>query len=157
LPPAEPTLSTFTTQPEKDSWSTFHGYLSAFIMRSRVSPGRFCGFTEWGVWSPRVEEVGYKTVAMLRGDRIGLATFMETPAQLFGETELLDCVAFLLQPILIGWDACYCPLFKNCPTDFLVKVSHDAFVDVIPADVVARATIQQFFAATSFKEAACRH
>jgi len=118
--------------------------------------GALVWMTEWGVWSEWTEDVGYQAVAMLRGDSEATANFMEAPGQLFNETELLQSAIFLLQPILFGWDAYYCPLFKDCPADFILKISHDAYVDVIPADARSRALIEKFFAGTTFREAECR-
>jgi hypothetical protein len=93
---------------------------------------------------------------MLRGERTALSAIWETPGQLFDEDDLLASVAFVLQPILVGWDAYYCPLFKDHPTDFIVKISHDAYADVIPATSEVRKQIQEHLSSTAFHEADCR-
>jgi hypothetical protein len=118
--------------------------------------GALLWITTWGVWSEWVEDIGLKTVAMLRGETTTLAALWETPGQLFGEDELLPAAAFLVQPILVGWDAYYYPLFKDQPTDFIIKISHDAYVDVMPATLEARKRIEECFSETAFKEAGCR-
>src|SRR5262245_52309573 len=120
----------------------FARYLTTLHHDESTFAGALLWITEWGVWSDWPGAVGYKAVAMLRGELESEANFMETPGQLFIETELLQCAIFLLQPILFGWDAYYCPLFKDRATDFILKVSHDAYVDIIPADAKARGLIQ---------------
>src|SRR5262249_45913031 len=47
--------------------------------------GALLWYTQWGVWSAWAEEIGCKTVAMLRGQSKGLALLAENPAQLFSE------------------------------------------------------------------------
>src|SRR5215475_11377369 len=84
--------------------------------------GALFWFTEWGIWPEWTENVGYKAVAMFRSEKAGLANFRESPGQLFGSHELLEAAAFLVLPMLVGWDAYYCPTFKDRSPDFIVKV-----------------------------------
>ncbi len=134
----------------------FSRLLASLHHEESTFAGGLLWITTWGVWSDWVEDIGRKTVSMLRGENNALAAVWETPGQLFSKDELLASVAFLLQPILVGWDAYYCPLFKDQATDFLVKISHDACVDVMPATLEARKRIEKCFSETAFQEAGCR-
>ena len=109
--------------------------------------------TTWGVWSPWVEDVGKKIVSALHSQP---KPFHIYPGHLFDANELLEAVAFLVQPILMGWDAYYYPMFKTSDSDFFVKISHDAYADVVPATESARKRILERFSQTAFSEAGCR-
>jgi hypothetical protein len=117
--------------------------------------GALLWITQTGVWGKFVEDIGHRTMRLLRAGG-SQNVLRENPAQLFGEHELLDAVIFLLQPILVGWDAYYYPIFKDARSDFLVKISHDAYADVMPVDPAARRAIQERLAGTAFGEADCR-
>ena len=108
--------------------------------------------TEWGVWSDWVEDVGLKIVSAMYGEE---KPFHLYPGHLFSANGLLEAVAFLLQPILVGWDAYYYAMFNSSDSDFIVKISHDAYADVVPANENARSRILKS-CEPAFSEADCR-
>lgn len=48
----------------------------------------------------------------------------------FRHDEFTESVCCLLQPMLVGWDAYYVPIWVSGNLDYFVAVSHDLFVDI---------------------------
>ena len=134
-------------------------YFSRLLASLHHDESTFAGallwITEWGVWGDWTEHVGYKAVALLRGEDGDRASFLKYRAQLFQANELLHAAVFLLQPILVGWNAWYCPVFQDAEPDYMVFISHDAYANVIPATREAYKKIHEQFASTHFVEADC--
>ena len=86
--------------------------------------------TQWGVWNPYVESVGFNTLERYRqgfGENRPLTT---APGHFFREDELLNSVSCLVQPMLVGWDAYYFPQFAGHRPEFFLVVSHESFLDI---------------------------
>jgi hypothetical protein len=86
--------------------------------------------TQWGVWDPNVEAVGFNTLERYRqgfGENCPLSA---APGHLFRHDEFLESVSCLAQPMLVGWDAYYIPQFAGYGLEYFLFVSHDGFVDI---------------------------
>ncbi len=91
----------------------------------------FLWFTDWGVWNPRDESIGYRTIeAMNRAAGQPLA-FEAAEGHHFRADELTDAIAMLMQAMVFSWDAYYLPRWSFGYEEFFLFVSHDSFVSVV--------------------------
>jgi hypothetical protein len=131
-------------------------YFSRLLTSLHHDESTFAGALLWitqcGVGNDWTEDVGYKAVSLLRGEDGDRASFLQRRAQFFEANELIHAAVFLLQPMLAGWDAWYCPVFKDAEPDYMVFISHDAYVNVIPATAETYEKIQKRLELTAFRE-----
>lgn len=86
--------------------------------------------TTWGVWNPHVEAIGFKTIEQFRRSFGENRPLESAPGHYFRHNEFQESVSYLLQPMIIGWDAYYVPHWSYGNLDYFVEVSHDSFVDI---------------------------
>lgn len=86
--------------------------------------------TTWGVWSPKIEAVGFKTLEQFRRSYGENRSLQAAPGQSFRHDEFTESVCCLLQPMIVGWDAYYVPHWVGGALDYFVSVSHDSFLDI---------------------------
>ncbi len=84
----------------------------------------------WGMWNPLVEAISLKTFEQLRRSYGENRSLELAPGTYFRHDEFVEAVCCLLQPILVGWDACYVPTWTYGHLDFFVFVSHDSYIEV---------------------------
>jgi hypothetical protein len=86
--------------------------------------------TTWGVWDPRVEAIGFKTLEQFRRSYGENRSLESAPGHYFRHNEFEESVCCLLQPMIVGWDAYYVPHWRDGSLDYFVAVSHDLFIDI---------------------------
>jgi len=89
--------------------------------------GAYLWITTWGVWESQVEAIGFKTLEQFRRSFGENRALESAPGHYFRHNEFDESVCCLLQPMTVGWDACYFPLGSR---DYFAAVSHDSFIDV---------------------------
>lgn len=97
---------------------------------SDFAGARFC-FTTWGVWNPQDEAIGYRIVEAFNRAAGQPRSFEVAPGRVFRADELVDAVALLMQPMVIGWDAYYLPQWSFGVEEFFLHISHDGFLTVV--------------------------
>jgi hypothetical protein len=88
-------------------------------------------FTEWGVWNPYDEAIGYRIVEGMNQSAGQPKSFEVAPGHIFRADELQSAVGMLMQPMVFGWDAYYLPQWSFGCEEFFLYVSHDSFVTVV--------------------------
>ncbi len=110
-------------------------FLARLVAALGYEEGHFRGavlwITEWGVWDPQVEAVGFKALERFRLSFGESRSLESASAHYFRHDEFVDTVALLLQPMLIGWDAYYVPQWAYGGTDHFIFVSHDSYLAVV--------------------------
>ena len=96
----------------------------------RAFGGAFFWVTQWGVWDPNVEAIGFNTLERYRQGFAENRSLTAAPGHLFRHDEFVDSVACLVQPMLVGWDAYYIPQPPKVRLEFFLFVSHDSFLDI---------------------------
>jgi hypothetical protein len=86
--------------------------------------------TTWGVWNPKIEAVGFKTLEQFRRSFGENRSLEAAPGHYFRQDEFTESVCCLLQPMIVGWDAYYVPHWAGGSLDHFVTVSHDSFIDI---------------------------
>ena len=92
--------------------------------------GAYLWITQWGVWDPNVEAVGFNTLERYRqgfGENRSLTT---AAGHVFRHDEFLSSVPCLVQPMLVGWDAYYIPHTAAGDFEYFLFVSHDSFLEI---------------------------
>jgi hypothetical protein len=93
--------------------------------------GALLWFTQWDVWNPQDEGIGYRIVEAMHRAAGQPISFEAGPGHLFRADELHDATAMLLQPMIIGWDAFYLPNWSYGTGQFFLHISHDSFVSIV--------------------------
>ena len=83
--------------------------------------------TEFNIWGANSEKTGLAMLKHMRSGHRESATLSEKPAQFFGAEELYEAHAFLLLPILFGWDALWVPDSGS----YVVSMGHHGTATVI--------------------------
>ncbi len=89
--------------------------------------GALLWISERGVWGDFSENTGDMIVGLMRLSKGEPEPLEKRPGHLFGSEELFEMHAFLVVPLLFGWDAFLVPEGKN----YFLFVSHDSFVVVV--------------------------
>jgi hypothetical protein len=109
-------------------------HLARLLAHLNYDEGHFAGAEFWitqsAVWNQQEEAVALKTLERMRQGYGENRALESAPAHLFRSDEFVESVSFLLQPMLIGWDAYYIPHWSWGSLDFFLFVSHDAFVRI---------------------------
>ena len=109
-------------------------HLACVLAHLSYEEGHFAGAEFWitqsGIWNKQEEAVGFKTLERMRQGYGENRPLESAPAHLFRSDEFVESVSFLLQPMLIGWDAYYIPHWSSDSLDYFLFVSHDAFVRI---------------------------
>jgi hypothetical protein len=105
--------------------------VASLIHEERDFRSAYLWVTQWGVWNPNVEGVGFNALERYRQGFGENRSLNVAPGHLFRQDEFLSSVACLLQPMVIGWDAYYIPQFVAGTLDYLVLVSHDSLLDIV--------------------------
>lgn len=75
--------------------------------------GDYCGammwFTNFDIGTPRIERCGLRMLEQMRRGYGATASVENAPGQLFRADEIADVHAFLVLPLLFGWDAYFAP------------------------------------------------
>jgi hypothetical protein len=90
--------------------------------------GGLVWLADWAIWSEATERVGHRLLQALRGS--AAPALRDSPAHVLSGTGSVDAQALLALPILFQWDAYFIP--TTCR--FVVFVSHDEFVKLVPRD-----------------------
>jgi len=91
----------------------------------------FLWFTDWGVWNPREESIGYRTIEAMNRAAGQPLSFEAAAGHHFRADELTDAIAMLMQPMVFSWDAYYLPRWSFGYEEFFLHISHDSFVSVV--------------------------
>jgi hypothetical protein len=109
-------------------------HLARLLAHLNYDEGHFAGAEFWitqsGVWNQHEEAVALKTLERMRQGYGENRALESAPAHLFRSDEFVESVSFLLQAMLIGWDAYYIPHWSWGSLDYLLFVSHDSFVRI---------------------------
>jgi hypothetical protein len=92
--------------------------------------GAHLWLTTWGVWDPRVEAIGFKTLEQFRRSYGENRSLESAPGHRFRDDEFTESVCCLLTPMIVGWDAYYVPQWAYGHLDYFLFVSHDSFLDI---------------------------
>ncbi len=92
--------------------------------------GALLWLTTWGVWDPRVEAIGFRTLEQFRRSYGENRSLESAPGHRFRDDEFMEAVCCLLTPMIVGWDACYVPQWAYGHLDYFVFVSHDSVLDI---------------------------
>ena len=110
-------------------------YFARAIATIAYEPAHFAGalvwFTTWGVWNESDEAVFYRIVEGLRAGAGQPASFEAFPGQHYRADELTESIGMLVLPMIIGWDAYYCPTWSWGVPEFFLRVSHDSYVAIV--------------------------
>lgn len=93
--------------------------------------GALLWFTEWGVWQPLDEGIGYRIIEAMNSASGQPKSFEASPGHLFRADELQEAIAMLLQPMIFSWDALFVPSWSYGYHQFFLHVSHDSFFTVV--------------------------
>jgi len=93
--------------------------------------GALIWLTDWGVWNPRDEGIGYRIVERMDAGSGQPKPFEVARGHSFRSDELYDAVGMLLQPMIFAWDSFYYPRWLYGTGNFFVFISHDSFVTVV--------------------------
>jgi hypothetical protein len=94
--------------------------------------GALLWFTQWEVWNPSDEGIGYRIIEAINKGSGQPISFEAGPGHEFRADQLQEAVGMLLQPMVFGWDAIYLPRWSyGGHSQFFVHVSHDSFVSVV--------------------------
>jgi len=93
--------------------------------------GALLCFTNWGVWNPAEEKIGYRLVEALHSAAGQPKSFEAGPGHRFRADELNETIGMLLLPMIFGWDAVYLPQWSYGTDQFFLHVSHDSYVTVV--------------------------
>ena len=108
--------------------------LARLLAHLSYDEGHFAGAAFWitqtGVWNSQEEVVALKITERMRQGYGENRALDVSPAHLFRSDEFVECVSFLLQPMLVGWDAYYVPRWSCGSLDYFLFVSHDSFVRI---------------------------
>ena len=109
-------------------------HLARLLAHLTYEEAHFAGATFWitqtGVWNAREETVALKTMERMRQGYGENRALEAAPAHFFRSDEFVESVSFLLQPMLVGWDAYYIPRWAWGGLDYFLFVSHDSFVSI---------------------------
>jgi hypothetical protein len=92
--------------------------------------GALLWLTNWGVWDPGVEAIGFKTLERFRRSYGENRSLEFAPGHRFRDDEFMEAVCCLLTPMIVGWDAYYVPQWAYGPLDYFVFASHDSVLDI---------------------------
>ncbi|HLV93849.1 MAG TPA: hypothetical protein VKS44_01550 [Candidatus Acidoferrales bacterium] len=93
--------------------------------------GAMIWLTNWGVWNPLDEGIGYRIVERLNAAAGQPKSFEVARGHQFRADELHDAIGMLLQPMIFAWDTFYLPSWSYGTGEFFLYVSHDSFVSVV--------------------------
>ncbi|HEX3322724.1 MAG TPA: hypothetical protein VHR84_18605 [Terriglobales bacterium] len=94
--------------------------------------------TQWGVWNEQEESIPRKAIERMRqgfGENRSLET---APGHFFRSDEFVESIAFLLQPMLAGWDAFFIPQWPKDTLEYFLFVSHDSVLEIRTRTAKAR-------------------
>lgn len=86
--------------------------------------------TATDIWNPLEEGVCLRTLEQFRRSYGETRSLESAPGTNFRHDQFVESVCCLLQPMLVGWDAFYVPIWAYGGLDYFLAVSHDGFVDV---------------------------
>lgn len=89
--------------------------------------GALIWLTNWDVGTPAIEQCGLKMLEQMRRGYGLVASIENAPGHLFRSDELVDTLAFLMLPMLFGWDAFYVPHGSN----YFVYIRQNGFLFVV--------------------------
>ncbi len=92
--------------------------------------GAYLWITTWGVWNTQEEAIAFKTLEQFRRSYGENRSLEAAPGNYFRDDEFTESVCCLLQPMTVGWDACYVPRWAYGHLDYFISVSHDGFIDI---------------------------
>jgi|HubBroStandDraft_2_1064218.scaffolds.fasta_scaffold570817_1 hypothetical protein len=92
--------------------------------------GAYLWVTTRGVWNPLEEALGLKTLEQFRRSYGENRSLEAASGHYFRDDEFTESVCCLLQPMIVGWDSHYVPLWAYGHLDYFVSVSHDGFIDI---------------------------
>jgi hypothetical protein len=96
----------------------------------RAFGGASLWITQWGVWSPDVESVGFTVLERMRQGWGEPRPVISAPGHIFREEQFVESVSCFVQPMLVGWDAYYIPQFAEPSLDYFLFLSHDSFLEI---------------------------
>jgi hypothetical protein len=84
-----------------------------YSLLSVESETRFYGgliwYTNWGMGTPEIEQCGLRMLEQMRRGYGAVESIENAPVQVFRSDELVDAQAFMVLPLLWGWDAYFKP------------------------------------------------
>ena len=102
-------------------------------------PGALFWLHRWEIGSEDIDGVGERLLAGTRGVTDARSDLHAYPAQAFDAGECQAAHAALVVPMLFAWDAYYVPADGS----YLLWVSHEGSLDLIPRDAAADAHLGQ--------------
>lgn len=109
-------------------------YLARLLAHLSYEEIHFRGAHLWitasDIWNPLEESIGLKTLEQFRKSYGENRSLESAPGMHFRHDEFVDSVCCLLQPMLVGWDAYYVPVWAWGGLKYFLAVSHDGFADV---------------------------
>lgn len=109
----------------------FARYLATLEYESWHFRGALLWITEWGVWNDLDEGVGYRVVESMNRANGQPFSFEVGQGHSFRADELVESVGMLIQPMIFGWDAYFCPSWAYGLDEFFLHISHDSYVTVV--------------------------
>lgn len=80
-------------------------------------------YQDFDVWNHRNNVEGWTMIERIRAGYGELRPFSEATVNVFRDTDIFILPAFLLAPLIYGWDAHYVPLDRGC----YASISHDGY------------------------------
>lgn len=108
---------------------------------------------QWGMGNEQEESISRKAIERMR-QGFGESRSLETaPGHFFRSDEFVESVAFLLQPMLAGWDAFFVPQWSKGTLDYFLFVSHDSVLEIRTRTAKARERVDGVLQSLGWGEA----
>jgi hypothetical protein len=99
------------------------------------------------------ESISRKAIERMR-QGFGESRSLETaPGHFFRSDEFVESVAFLVQPMLAGWDAFFVPQWSKGTLDYFLFVSHDSVLEIRTRTAKARERVDGVLQSLGWGEA----
>ena len=113
--------------------------------------------SQWGVGSEQEESIPRNAIERMRqgfGENRSLET---APGHFFRSDEFVESVAFLLQPLLAGWDAFFVPQWSKGALDYFLFTSHDSVLEIRTRTAKAREQLDAVLRSSGWDDAGAWH